>query len=118
LDGEPYRPLGRRAQIVTILLIIGIGTAIAGLVSGAMERSLLDDVQQGRFITPKQADENDRRQPIVAVVDGSVFIATGVFLFWFHRAYRNLRPSAANGATAPDGQSAAGSSWARFTGPR
>jgi hypothetical protein len=41
--GEPYRPLGRRAQIVTILLIIGIGTAIAGIVSGAMERSLLDD---------------------------------------------------------------------------
>jgi hypothetical protein len=46
LDGEPYRPLGRRAQIVTILLIIGIGTAIAGLVSGAMERSLLDDAQR------------------------------------------------------------------------
>jgi hypothetical protein len=89
--GEAYRPLGRRAQIVTILLIIGIRTAIAGIVSGAMERSLFDDVQQGRFITPKQADDNDRRQLIVAVVDGTVFIATGVFfLFWFHRAYRNL----------------------------
>jgi hypothetical protein len=74
--GEPYRPLGRRAQIVTILLIIGIGTAIAGIVSGAMERSLLDDVQQGRLITPKQADDNDRRQLIVAVVDGTVFIAS------------------------------------------
>jgi hypothetical protein len=46
LDGEPYRPLGRRAQIVTILPIIGIGTAIAGIVSGAMERSLLDDAQR------------------------------------------------------------------------
>jgi hypothetical protein len=117
LDGEPYRPLGRRAQIVTILPIIGIGTAIAGIVSGAMERSLLDDVQQGRFITPKQADENDRRQPIVAVVDGSVFIATGVFLFWFHRAYRNLRPRRRT-ALRHRMQSAAGSSWARFTGPR
>ena len=89
--GEPYRPLGRRAQIVTILLIIGIGTTIAGVVSGLMERSLLDDVQQGQFITPQQADDNDRRQLLVAVVDGTVFIATGVFfLFWFHRAYRNL----------------------------
>jgi hypothetical protein len=89
--GEPYRPLGRRAQIVTILLIIGIGTTVAGVVSGLMERSLLDDVQQGQFITPKQADDNDRRQLLVAMVDGTVFIATGVFfLFWFHRAYRNL----------------------------
>jgi hypothetical protein len=89
--GEPYRPLGRRAQIVTILLIIGIGTTIVGVVSGLMERSLLDDVQQGQFITPTQADDNDRRQLLVAVVDGTVFIATGVFfLFWFHRVYRNL----------------------------
>ncbi len=89
--GEPYRPLGRRAQLVTILLIIGIGTTIAGVVSGLMERSLLDDVQQGRFITPRQADDNDRRQLIVALVDGTVFIATGIFfLLWFHRAYRNL----------------------------
>jgi hypothetical protein len=89
--GESYRPLGRRAQIVTILLIIGIGTTIAGVVSGLMERSLLDDVQQGQFITPTQADDNDRRQLLVAVVDGTVFIATGVFfLFWFHRVYRNL----------------------------
>ena len=89
--GEPYRPLGRRAQIGTILLIIGIGTTIAGVVSGLVERSLLDDVQQSRFITPRQADDNDRRQLIVALVDGTVFIATGIFfLLWFHRAYRNL----------------------------
>ena len=56
-----------------------------------MERSLLEDAQQGQFITPQQADDSDRRQLIVAVVDGTVFIATGVFfLFWLHRAYRNL----------------------------
>jgi F0F1-type ATP synthase membrane subunit c/vacuolar-type H+-ATPase subunit K len=90
--GEPYRPLGRRAQLVTILLIIGIGTTIAGVVSGLMERSLLDDVQQGRFITPRQADNNDRRQLIVALVDGTVFIATGIFfLLWFHRAADHQR---------------------------
>jgi len=56
-----------------------------------MERSLLDDARNGAFITPQQADDNDRRQLIVAVVDGTVFFATGIFfLFWFHRAYRNL----------------------------
>ncbi len=112
--GEPYCPLGRRAQILTILLIIGIGTTIAAVVSGLIERSLLEDAQQGQFITPQQADDSDRRQLIVAVVDGTVFIATGVFfLFWFHRAYRTSPHSAATGVTAPGGPSAAGSSRAR-----
>jgi hypothetical protein len=34
--GEAYRPLGRRAQIITILLIIGIGTTIAGVTGWAI----------------------------------------------------------------------------------
>ncbi len=49
--GEPYRPLGRRAQILTILLIVGIGTTIVSLVSGALEGALLEDARQGHFIS-------------------------------------------------------------------
>ena len=89
--GEPYRPLSRRAQIVTILLIIGIGATIVSIVSGAWERTLLEDVRDGELITQQQADDSDRRQLIVSLVDGTVYIAITVFfLLWFHRAYRNL----------------------------
>jgi uncharacterized protein DUF4328 len=89
--GEPYRPLGRRAQILTILLIIGIGATILSIVSGVMERSLLEDARQGQLVTQQQADDNDSRQLLVAIVDGAVYMAIAVFfLFWFHRAYRNL----------------------------
>jgi Domain of unknown function (DUF4328) len=89
--GEPYRPLGRRAQITTILLILGIGTSIAGIVSGLMERSLLADIEQGRFVTQQELDDNDVRQGLVAAADFILVTTTAVFfLLWFYRAYRNL----------------------------
>ena len=85
--GEPYRPLGRRAQITTILLVLGIGTSIAGIVSGLMERSLLADIAQGRFVTQQELDDNDVRQGLVAAADFILVTATAVFfLLWFYRA--------------------------------
>jgi Domain of unknown function (DUF4328) len=56
-----------------------------------MERSLLADIEQGRFVTQQELDDNDVRQGLVAAADFILVTATAVFfLLWFYRAYRTL----------------------------
>lgn len=95
---EPLRPLERRAKIVTGFLALGIVMDLVAVVSGLMERSLLADVADGGLITAADANSNDIRQLTVGAVQGGVFTLTAVaFLFWFSRAYRNLRALGAGG---------------------
>ena len=89
---EPYRPLGRWARRVLVLLVLGIVIDLVALGSDLSERALLERIESGELVTDSEADANDRRQVIVASVQGAVFIVTAAFFIaWFHRAYRNLR---------------------------
>jgi hypothetical protein len=89
---ESYRPLGRRARRVQVLLVIGIVIDLIALGSDLSEWALLERVESGALLTESEADANDRRQAIVAGVQGAVFIVTAAFFIaWFYRAYRNLR---------------------------
>ena len=90
-SGEDFRPLWRRAKWVIAFLVVGIVADSVAIVSELMERSILADVEAGALISQEEADSNDRRQLVIGAVQGSVFVLTAiVFLFWFHRAYRNL----------------------------
>ncbi len=93
-----YRPLERRAKWVTGLLLAGIAADLAGVVSGLMQRSLLADAGSGNLITSAEANSNDVRQLVVGLIQGAIFVLTSAaFLFWFHRAYRNLPAVGARG---------------------
>ncbi|MGH3022323.1 MAG: DUF4328 domain-containing protein [Gaiellaceae bacterium] len=90
-SGETYRPLRRRAKWVIAFLLVGVLADSVAVVSDLMERSLLADAEAGALISREEADSNDLRQLVVGAVQGTVFVLTAVvFLFWFHRAYRNL----------------------------
>ena len=52
-----------------------------------MERSLLADIEQGRFVTQQELDDNDVRRGLVAAADFILVTATAAFfLLWFYRA--------------------------------
>jgi Domain of unknown function (DUF4328) len=61
------------------------------IVSGLMELSLLEKIKDGQFVSNEEADFNDMRQGLIAMLEIGFVIASVVFfLRWFILAYHNL----------------------------
>ena len=89
--GEPWQPIAGRAKAVRILLWISVALALAAAVSDLFELELLGRIESGEFVSDSEADANDIRQGVIALVELAFFVATAVvFLMWFSRAYRNV----------------------------
>jgi hypothetical protein len=93
----PYLPLAGAATALTVLLFAGVVAALAGLVSTSAQISLLlgDTIDKIPAAVVAASDQRDR---LVGIMQLATFAAGGIaFLFWLHRARRNLASLGARG---------------------
>lgn len=93
MSGAPntYRPLESITRWLLALLSVSLVIDAIAVVSDLAELSLLDRASNGEFVTFAEAEANDDRQLLVGLVQLGLFLLTGaVFIWWFHRAYKNL----------------------------
>lgn len=84
------RPNADRAKNAIVLLYLVLIMDIISLISGYMQYSLLGRIATGNF-TMVEAEMNDLREMLVAVIYFGVFITSAVFFIrWFRRAFFNL----------------------------
>jgi hypothetical protein len=94
----PARPITAMATWVKVLLGVGIALDVVAIFSGLAERSLLERIFRGEFVTPSEVDASDARQAAIAGLQLLLFLAVGIaFIIWFHRAYHNLAAYGASG---------------------
>jgi hypothetical protein len=87
----PYESAHTRAAWSTYLLAACLVLNIVALGSGYMQVNLLTQVKDGVQITMEQAESNDLRMSIIAIVNLALMLATAiVFLTWVYRAHKNL----------------------------
>ena len=81
-----------RANVVQYLLIAVLVLKLIGIVSAWAQHGMLVAVQNGAQLTTEQAEANDGRERLIAMLAGLLFIGTAIaWLMWQHRAYENLR---------------------------
>lgn len=84
------RPNADRAKNAIILLYLVLIMDIISLISGYMQYSLLGRIANGNF-TMVEAEMNDLREMLVAIIYAILMIVSAVFfILWFRRAYYNL----------------------------
>jgi hypothetical protein len=86
-----YVPLDsyRRAAVITLALVMLL--AAAGVVSSWLEIQLFDEAIGGDPITQSEADANDTRQGVIAIIQlATLLVCVVFFIRWLHRAYKNL----------------------------
>lgn len=95
---KPYESGHTRALLTSIFLGGGILLSLIGIISALMQIDLLTRALSGQGITSAEADANDAREMLIAVVQILNYIITVIFfLMWFHRAHRNLPALGAQG---------------------
>jgi hypothetical protein len=88
---KPFESGHTRALFVMIFLAAGILLNVVSIFSDFMQISMLSAVAAGRTISAEEADVNDSRQALIAIVQVLGYIVTAIgFLIWIHRAHRNL----------------------------
>jgi hypothetical protein len=88
---ENLRPNKKRARIAIIFICIILGIEIIFLISSLFQYILLKDIALGNLISQEDANSNDLREQIIAIIHIIIFIISGiVFIRWFRRAYYNL----------------------------
>jgi len=84
------RPNSERAKNAIVLLYLVLIMDIISLISGYMQYSLLGRMANGNF-TMVEAEMNDLRETLVAIIYAIMMIVSAVFFIrWFRRAYYNL----------------------------
>jgi hypothetical protein len=87
-----FRDSGTLTRWLVILLWANVALAVIAAVSGVFEVKLLTDIQAGLTLAPGQAEANDLRQQVIAVVHMIQLITLiVVFCIWIHRANYNAR---------------------------
>lgn len=87
-------------KILIVMFILGIIAAVAGVVSNAMQISLLSNLP----INSEEANANDMRQGISAFASITILVVTSIFFGMFVvRAHRNVRGFGAEGMTITPG---------------
>ncbi|MBA3971159.1 MAG: DUF4328 domain-containing protein [Bacteroidetes bacterium] len=88
----------KRGTAVKILFYGLMGADIISAYSNFVQYRLLKNAESGIEITSDQADTNDLRQQVIAIIQVLLILGTIItFVMWFHRAYKNLhRVSAPN----------------------
>jgi hypothetical protein len=89
-SGSDYFSPQFKGKLVIIALAVGILVDLVSVWSGWMEIGLLERIAIGSF-TEAEAEANDLRQSMIGIGQIAVYAATVVlFLFWIHRAHKNL----------------------------
>jgi hypothetical protein len=101
---EPYRSARTLARVVVLLLAAYVVAALLSMGSGYLQLRLLERAGGGHTevesiieghadeqITDAEAEANDQREAVTALLLVAVFVANVVvFLLWLHRSYSNL----------------------------
>jgi hypothetical protein len=99
-----FRDPTRLTLWLKILLWALIGFGTIALISDLLELKLLNDLQAGVQLKEGEADANDARQRLIAIVHFVALIATIiVFAMWIYRANYNARQLGAAGMTFTPG---------------
>jgi hypothetical protein len=87
----PYVPLGGRARLVIVCLLIGIIIDAVAIYFLASQLSLIGRFFSGQTVAPGELESNDSRVVVIGAVQVLIFLITVVtFLIWIHQAHRNL----------------------------
>jgi hypothetical protein len=88
---ELQRPNEGRAKLAITMIWMVLAFDIIALISDSFQFDLLQRMATGSGYTMEEAESNDTRQQVIAVVNIIVLIISGVtFIQWFRRAYFNL----------------------------
>lgn len=87
-----FRDLGTLTRWLRILLWVNIAMAVIAAVSGLLQLKLLSDLNAGLSLAPGEAEANDLREQIIALVHFAQILAMIVlFCIWIYRANYNAR---------------------------
>ncbi|MEN9928953.1 MAG: hypothetical protein RLZZ231_874 [Bacteroidota bacterium] len=85
------RPNEQRANIAILMVWIVLAMEVISLFSNYFQFNLLNQVSDGNPLLMDDANANDSRVQLIAVLYLMVFIVSGItFIMWFRRAYFNL----------------------------
>jgi len=88
---KTLRPNVQRSKNAIIFIWIVLVLELILCVSNYFQLNLLQSISDGGYISPSEADANDNRQLIIAVLYTIVVTISAVtFIQWFRRAYFNL----------------------------
>jgi hypothetical protein len=88
---ENLRPNAQRAKIAMILVSIVFFIRILSLISDYFQYDLLQRAASGGVIDTAEANANDTRQALLAVLYTIAFTVSAItFIQWFRRAYYNI----------------------------
>lgn len=97
---DPFHANRTRALVVMALVGVGFLLDLVSIAVHSSQASLLSGIATGQSVSAGDAEANDARVQLVAILALFVFLATAVvFLLWIHRAHKNL---AALGASQLD----------------
>jgi hypothetical protein len=100
------RPNKQRAQYAVYGLYIAVAGTLASAISAYMQYRLLN----GFNIGIAEAEANDRREQVIAILNAVVLIVNAIlFICWFRRAYFNLHQ--VPGATPSYSEGWAAGAW-------
>src|ERR1700754_3506800 len=93
-----FRDSTTLTKALKILRWVSVALGLVSIVSSLFELKLLNDLQGGLTLAPGEAESNDLRQQIIAIVRFPLLVTTIiVFAVWIHRANRNARALGAVG---------------------
>jgi hypothetical protein len=87
----PDESLGVRAKWTIAALIVTAVLDVVAVASDWSRYDLLGRIVSGGSFTLAEANASDHRQAVIGGVQIGVLLVTAIiFIWWFHRAYRNL----------------------------
>lgn len=88
---EKLRQNDQRAKIAIMVIWMVMAIEILTVISGYLQYNLIQKVANGGEITLDEANLNDRREQLIAIVHLILLVICGItFIQWFRRAYFNL----------------------------
>jgi len=88
---KQYRPATGWANGVTLFMVVFGVITIASIASTIAEIGLLQRIESGGFVSEAEADSNDSRQQVIALLYIAAFAVSAIaFLAWIGRASANL----------------------------
>lgn len=98
-----------RTQVLVVFLSIILIVDLIGIISDLAQVDLVDRVMHGASVSFAEAQDNDDRQMTIGFIQFGLFIVTAIaFLFWIHRAHKNLPVLGARDLKFSSGQAVAG----------
>jgi hypothetical protein len=85
------RPNDKRSKAVLTLIKIVLLLEVVSIISSGMQYSLLSAALNGGEISMEEANANDFREQVIAILHLLAYLVSGItFIMWFRRAYFNL----------------------------